>query len=242
MIYTTKALPVAETEVRLYCKTSVDKFYVCTGFYIPQGLKESDSQYCWDDECIIYNEEEDCNYVDPGWYERIYNWPDYGAVKIYDEVLDWSPLEQVPLRWRPKINEVVRVKQVLSGGNFLVGEKVRIIGVFLNEDTFQAVPVDRPQDIFPYCLTIDEIEPLETKWERTPSNVNKSNNKEKKDSSFLIRVTSNRSWEKVQKDLANEMGYSHLWKRLNQIENILGSGYSLEELERVWKNRNKGGL
>lgn len=73
MIYTTKALPVAETEVRLYCKTSADKFYVCTGFYIPLGLKEGDSQYCWDDECIIYNEDEDCNYVDPGWYERIYN-------------------------------------------------------------------------------------------------------------------------------------------------------------------------
>ena len=241
MTYSTKAFPVAEQEVRLYCKTSADKFYVCTGFYIPQGLQEDDSQYCWDDECIIYDEEEDCNYVSPGWYERIYNWPDYGAAKIYDEVLDWTPLEQVPFRWRPKINEVVRVKQILSGGNFLVGEKVRIIGVFMNEDTFQAVPLDRPQDMFPYCLTIDEIEPLESKWERTPSSVNKSNSEEKELPNSLIRVTSRRTWDEAQQDLVNEMGYSHLWQRLNQIENILGSAYSLKELEQVWKGRHKSG-
>lgn len=241
MIYTTKALPETEQEVRLYCKTSTGQSYVCTGFYVPQGLREDDSQYYWDDECIIYDEDKDCNYVSPGWYERIYNWPDYGAAKIYDEVLDWSPLEQVPFRWRPKINEVVRVKQILSGGKFFVGEKVRIIGVFMNEDIFQAVPLDRPQDMFPYCLTIDEIEPLESKWERAPLNVNKSDSEEKKDSDFLIRVTSNRSWDKVQQDLVNEMGYSCLWKRLNQIENILGSGYSLKELKQVWKGRHKSG-
>ena len=55
-----------------------------------------------------------------------------------------------------------------------MGEKVRIIGVFMNEDTFQAVPLDRPQDMFPYCLTIDEIEPLESKWERAPYRENKA--------------------------------------------------------------------
>ena len=241
MTCTTKVLPVAEQEVRLYCKTSDDRFYVCTGFYVPVGLREEDSLYSWDDECIIYDDEQDINYIDPGWYERIYNWPDYGAVKIYDEVLDWSPLEQVPLRWRPKINEVVRVKQVLSGGNFFVGEKVRIIGVFMNNDTFQAVPVDRPQDIFPYCLTIDEIEPLESKWKLAPSNVNKSDNEENKNPNFLIRATTNRSWDEAQKDLVNEMGYSYLWQRLNQIENILGSAYNLKELEQVWKERYKGG-
>lgn len=239
MTYTIKVLPVAEQEVRLHCQTSTGQSYVCTGFYIPPGLQENDSQYCWDDECIIYDDERDINYVAPGWYERIYNWPDYGAAKIYDEVLDWSPLEQVPSRWRPRINEVVRVKQILSGGKFFVGERVRIVGVFMNEDTFQAVPLDRPQDMFPYCLTIDEIEPLESKWKRAPLSVNKSNSEEKELPNFLIRVTSHRSWDEAQKDLVNEMGYSHLWQRLNQIENILGSTYSLKELEQVWRERNK---
>ena len=241
MTCTTKAFPVAEQEVRLYCKTSTGQSYVCTGFYIPLGLQEDDSQYCWDDECIIYDDEQDINYVSPGWYERIYNWPDYGAAKIYDEVLDWSPLEQVPFRWRPKINEVVRVKQILSGGKFFVGERVRIIGVFMNEDTFQAVPLDRPQDVFPYCLTIDEIEPLGMKWERTPSRGDRAKIPGNESSNVLIRLTSRRSWDEAQKDLVNEMGYSYLWQRLSQIENILGSAYSLKELEQVWKNSHKGG-
>ena len=239
MTCTTKVLPVAEQEVRLYCKTSNNRFTSAQDSTSPWGFGKRILCIVGTTNVLSTTTKRDINYVDPGWYERIHNWPDYGAAKIYDEVLDWSPLEQLPLRWRPKINEVVRVKQILSGGNFFVGEKVRIIGVFMNNDTFQAVPVDRPQDIFPYCLTIDEIEPLESKWERAPSNVNKSDNEEKKDFNFLTRLTTNRSWDEAQKDLVNEMGYSYLWNRLNQIENILGSAYSLKELEQVWKERYK---
>lgn len=46
----------------------------------------------------------------------------------------------------------------------------------------------------------------------------------------MERLTSERSWEEAEKDLANEYGYSHIWKRLNLIENILGDEYDLENL------------
>ena len=45
------------------------------------------------------------------------------------------------------------------------------------------------------------------------------------------RLTSKRSWEESKSDLKHEMGYSHIWKRLAEIENILcdhGDDYDLD--------------
>ena len=47
------------------------------------------------------------------------------------------------------------------------------------------------------------------------------------------RLTTKRTWEEAQNDLSNEMGYSHIWKQLNEIENILGDGYDLGRLREL---------
>lgn len=53
------------------------------------------------------------------------------------------------------------------------------------------------------------------------------------------RLTTKRTWEEAQNELSNEMGYSHIWTRLNQIENILGDDYDLDHLrELVEADRN----
>lgn len=49
----------------------------------------------------------------------------------------------------------------------------------------------------------------------------------------MERSTTKRTWEEAQNDLSNEMGYSHIWKRLNQIENILGDEYDLDRLREL---------
>lgn len=46
----------------------------------------------------------------------------------------------------------------------------------------------------------------------------------------MERITSKRSWDEAKEDLKNEMGYSHIWTRLNAIENILGDDYDLDRL------------
>lgn len=46
----------------------------------------------------------------------------------------------------------------------------------------------------------------------------------------MERLTSKRSWEAASKELSQEYGYSHIWKRLNLIEDILGDTYDLERL------------
>lgn len=87
-------LPIPEEEVELFCQTQWGT-YTCHGFYIPDNFSEEDSDYCWDFECISsYDEENDCYYIAPGWYERIHNWDDYGAVGINDKVTHWRPLSK----------------------------------------------------------------------------------------------------------------------------------------------------
>ena len=46
----------------------------------------------------------------------------------------------------------------------------------------------------------------------------------------MKRITSKRSWDEAKEDLRNEMGYSHIWTRLNAIEDILGDDYDLDQL------------
>lgn len=47
------------------------------------------------------------------------------------------------------------------------------------------------------------------------------------------RLTSKRSWEEAKSDLKHEMGYSHIWKRLAEIENILGDDGDDYDLDRL---------
>lgn len=94
-IFANNYLPNPEEEVRLFCKSRYGT-YQCQGFYIPDKMNEQDSEFSWDYEALDYDEEDDINYIHQGWYERIYNWPECGAVYINDEVLYWMSLPENP--------------------------------------------------------------------------------------------------------------------------------------------------
>lgn len=52
----------------------------------------------------------------------------------------------------------------------------------------------------------------------------------------MKRLTSKRNWEETKGDLKHEMGYSHIWKRLAEIETILGDDgddYNLDRLKEL---------
>ena len=49
----------------------------------------------------------------------------------------------------------------------------------------------------------------------------------------MERLTSKRNWEEAKSDLKHEMGYSHIWNRLAEIENILGDDYDLDRLKEL---------
>ena len=49
----------------------------------------------------------------------------------------------------------------------------------------------------------------------------------------MKRLTSKRIWEEAKSDLKHEMGYSHIWKRLSAIEDILGDDYDLDRLKEL---------
>ena len=47
------------------------------------------------------------------------------------------------------------------------------------------------------------------------------------------RLTTACPWCEAKNDLRNELGYSHIWCRLNAIENILGDNYDLDHLREL---------
>lgn len=53
----------------------------------------------------------------------------------------------------------------------------------------------------------------------------------------MKRLTTNRSWEEASKDLKHELGYSYVWKRLKEIEDILGDDYDLDRLKVIVNQR-----
>lgn len=57
----------------------------------------------------------------------------------------------------------------------------------------------------------------------------------------MERLTSKRSWEEAGKELGQEYGYSHIWRRLKQIEDILGDTYDLDRLKEAIKLIDKAG-
>lgn len=56
----------------------------------------------------------------------------------------------------------------------------------------------------------------------------------------MERLTLKRKWEEARKDLRNELGYSHIWKRLNLIEDILGDTYDLDRLRELVESDEDG--
>lgn len=92
----TQRLPDAEEEVLAFCKCGKGG-YVCEAFFIPKGTYREESGYCFEWECCKeYNEERDDYEINPGWYERIYNWDEYGCVAIHDMVTHWMPIPKAP--------------------------------------------------------------------------------------------------------------------------------------------------
>lgn len=49
----------------------------------------------------------------------------------------------------------------------------------------------------------------------------------------MERLTTRRTWEEAAVDLKNELGYSHIWQRLNAIEDILGDDYDLDRIREM---------
>ena len=96
-------MPEPEQDVLLTCKISPNGFeYQCKGFYIPAKWYREDSSFNWDYEaCDEYDEEVDDYIVKKGWYERIHNWDEYGAVYISDHVTHWMPLPEPPKEDEP---------------------------------------------------------------------------------------------------------------------------------------------
>ena len=88
--------PEAEHEVLLLCQTKISHYlYKCIGFYVHPGMLRDASNFNWDYECCDeYDEAHDDYLVNPGWYERIYNWDDYSAVGIMDDVIGWAYLDE----------------------------------------------------------------------------------------------------------------------------------------------------
>lgn len=46
----------------------------------------------------------------------------------------------------------------------------------------------------------------------------------------MERLTSKRDWTEAEKDLSHEYGYSHIWRRLKRIEDVLGDVYDFDRL------------
>lgn len=56
----------------------------------------------------------------------------------------------------------------------------------------------------------------------------------------MERLTLKRDWIEAGKDLSHEYGYSHIWRRLKQIEDILGDTYDLDRLRELVEADNGG--
>lgn len=87
-------LPDKEEEVWLACETRPNGYvYCCKGFYIPENTYRDESDFSWDFKALTYDEEKDDYLVNSGWYERIHNWDEYGAIAIGDFVTHWANIE-----------------------------------------------------------------------------------------------------------------------------------------------------
>lgn len=58
------------------------------------GCRACPEYNSWDYEACEYDEEQDKDFVVPGWYEIIRNWYEYGCVGIVDDVTHWMELPE----------------------------------------------------------------------------------------------------------------------------------------------------
>ena len=62
-------------------------------FYAKKYSIEDDSEDCCD-----YSEQDDCYYLQEGWWERIDNWCDFTHVKVHEGIVThWMPLPEPPI-------------------------------------------------------------------------------------------------------------------------------------------------
>ena len=50
---------------------------------------------------------------------------------------------------------------------------------------------------------------------------------------YMKRLTGKKTWDKAKQDLVHELGYQYIWERLNEIENVLGDEYNIEQLKEL---------
>lgn len=89
-------LPDPLEDVLVKCKTSMGGSYECIAQYIAPGTAEDETDVEWDWEVLDYNEKRDVYVVQPGWYESVKNWDEYGLCGILDIVTHWMPLPEPP--------------------------------------------------------------------------------------------------------------------------------------------------
>lgn len=52
---------------------------------------------CWEYELTEYDEDSDCYWVKPGWFECIENWDEYTMITVHEgEITHWMPLPPKP--------------------------------------------------------------------------------------------------------------------------------------------------
>ena len=89
-------LPDPLEDVLVKCKTSMGRSYECIAQYIVPGTAKDEADVEWDWEVLDYNEKRDVYVVQPGWYESVKNWDEYGLCGILDIVTHWMPLPEPP--------------------------------------------------------------------------------------------------------------------------------------------------
>lgn len=89
-------LPDPLEDVLVKCKTSMGRSYECIAQYIAPGTAKDETDVEWDWEVLDYNEKRDVYVVQPGWYESVKNWDEYGLCGILDIVTHWMPLPEPP--------------------------------------------------------------------------------------------------------------------------------------------------
>jgi hypothetical protein len=74
-------------------KNSADKWRIICAYWIPAKFREADAE----SEIGEYDEATDTYYDPAGWYERIDNWSEYGAVVVTEgEVSHWMSMPAPP--------------------------------------------------------------------------------------------------------------------------------------------------
>lgn len=89
-------LPDPLEDVLVKCKPSMGRSYECIAQYIAPGTAKDEADVEWDWEVLDYNEKRDVYVVQPGWYESVKNWDEYGLCGILDIVTHWMPLPEPP--------------------------------------------------------------------------------------------------------------------------------------------------